>query len=217
LADALELGRRDSRNQARNPGLSWRAAAIEAHLTMGDDGEAKELAAKQLDDARRWGTSSALGEAMYLQGLAEGSGGVESLTEAVEVLAGSPGRLQHARALVDLGAALRRSGKRREARDPLKEGLEAARACGATALVERAHAELVTAGARPRRLQFSGADSLTASERRVATMAAEGQTNREIAQALFVTVKTVETHLSRVYNKLGISSREQLDASLSSG
>ncbi len=93
-------------------------------------------------------------------------------------------------------------------------GLEAARRCGASALAEFAHAELVTAGARPRRLMFSGAESLTASERRVAEMAAAGQRNREVAQALFVTQKTVENHLGHVYSKLGIVSRSELGAAL---
>ena len=141
----------------------------------------------------------------------------EALAEAVDVLAGSPARLEHAEAVVDLGAALRRGGQKVEARERLREGLELARLCGATALVERAHEELITAGARPRRLMFSGVESLTASERRVCDMAAEGQANRDIAQALFVTVKTVENHLTRAYNKLGIASREALPGALAQG
>jgi DNA-binding CsgD family transcriptional regulator len=143
-----------------------------------------------------------------------GRDGVDDLHDAVAILAPSPARLEHARALVDLGSALRRAGSRREAREPLREGLEVARRCGAAALVEAAHEELVTAGARPRRLQFSGVESLTASERRVAEMAASGQSNREIAQALFVTVRTVENHLSRTYRKLDIGSREELPEAL---
>jgi DNA-binding CsgD family transcriptional regulator len=96
----------------------------------------------------------------------------------------------------------------------LRVGLEAARACGATALIRRAHEELVTAGARPRRLQFSGVESLTASERRVAKLAAGGDSNRVIAAALFITVRTVETHLSRAYRKLDIGSRAELSEAL---
>ena len=152
--------------------------------------------------------------ALHARGLAEQREGLELLREAVDVLASSPARLDHARALVDYGAALRRAGKRAEAREPLRLGMEAARLCGSPVLVKRAHTELLTAGARPRRLMFSGLESLTASERRVAELAAAGQSNREIAQALFVTVKTVEHHLSRAYNKLGIGSREQLPAVL---
>jgi DNA-binding CsgD family transcriptional regulator len=156
-----------------------------------------------------------VGNALRVQGLVVGgTEGVELLHEAVDTLTRSPARLAHAHALIDLGGAMRRSGRRQDARPSLREGLEAARRCGATALVERAHAELVTAGARPRRLMFSGVESLTASERRVAAMAADEMSNREIAQALFITVKTVENHLSRVYGKLDIHSREELSAAL---
>jgi DNA-binding NarL/FixJ family response regulator len=93
-------------------------------------------------------------------------------------------------------------------------GLEEARACGATALVERAYEELRATGARPRKILYSGVEALTPSERRVASMAAEGKTNREIAQALFVTPKTIEVHLSHAYQKLDITSRRELPAAL---
>jgi ATP/maltotriose-dependent transcriptional regulator MalT len=96
----------------------------------------------------------------------------------------------------------------------LTVNMELAHACGARALVARAREELLATGARPRRIVRTGADALTASERRVARMAAEGMTNREIAQALFVTMRTVEVHLTHAYQKLGISSREKLPAAL---
>src|SRR5204863_9168099 len=107
-----------------------------------------------------------------------------------------------------------RSNRRKEARDPLQQGLELARKGGAKPLAERAHTELIATGARPRRLVFSGLEALTPSERRVAAMAAEGMTNREIAQALFVTPGTVEVHLSSAYRKLRIGARSQLPAAL---
>jgi DNA-binding CsgD family transcriptional regulator len=138
------------------------------------------------------------------------SEGIARLHEAVEVLSDSGAQLEHARALTDLGAAIRRSGSRVQAREPLRQGLELAHACGATALAERAHTELLASGARPRRLTFSGADSLTASERRVAELAAARMGNVAIAQALFVSRKTIETHLGHVYAKLNITSRDQL-------
>ncbi|HVE68830.1 MAG TPA: helix-turn-helix transcriptional regulator, partial [Solirubrobacteraceae bacterium] len=94
--------------------------------------------------------------------------------------------------------------------DELRLALDLAHRCGASALVDRAREELAAAGARPRRPQLSGLESLTASERRVAELAASGSTNREIAQALFVTVKTVEWHLRNTYLKLGIASRREL-------
>jgi len=119
-------------------------------------------------------------------------------------------RLELAYTLVELGAALRRGGQRREAREPLARGADLAERCGAGALADRSATELRATGARPRRRLLTGLESLTASERRVAQMAVSGMTNRDIAQALFVTVKTVETHLGRLYRKLGIHSRAEL-------
>ena len=107
-----------------------------------------------------------------------------------------------------------RAGQRDEARGLLRAGQEGAAGCGATPLVERAHRELLATGARPRRTAAAGRDGLTPSELRVTEMAAGGQTNREIAQALFVTEKTVETHLGRAFMKLGVRSRKQLAQAL---
>ena len=116
--------------------------------------------------------------------------------------------------LIDLAAALRRANSRSEARKYLREGVDMAHQCGATTLVNQANEELAATGAHPRSVMLSGLESLTASERRVAQMAAEEASNKEIAQALFVTVKTVEVHLSRVYRKLDIESRRQLPRAL---
>jgi len=149
-------------------------------------------------------------------GLVEGgSTGERLLREATDVLADSHARLEHARALIDLGAALRRANSRNEARKQLREGIDLAHQCGASALVARGNEELAATGAHPRKVMLSGLESLTASERRVAQMAAEEVSNKEIAQALFVTVKTVEVHLSRVYRKLDIQSRRQLAGAFS--
>jgi DNA-binding CsgD family transcriptional regulator len=190
-------------------------AATIAFGALGDTAEARRRAADAVERARAWGTASLLGRCLRVQGLVEGGReGIERLSEAVSLLVESPRRLEHARALVDLGAALRRAGHRREARDPLRQGLDLAYACGATALLERARTELRAAGARPRRVRLTGVDALTPSERRVAEMAAQGLTNREIAQALFVTPRTIETHLGHAYQKLDIGSREELRAAL---
>jgi len=110
--------------------------------------------------------------------------------------------------------ALRVSGRRTAARDQLIRGYELANRCGSTRLADRAWQELLAAGARPRRKELQGVASLTPSERRIAELAAGGRTNREIAQTLFVTAKTVETHLGHAYTKLGISSRVELEAAL---
>ena len=98
----------------------------------------------------------------------------------------------------------------------LREGLDLASRCNAGAVAARAREELIADGARPRRDALRGRDALTASELRVARMAADGMANRAIAQALFVTTKTVETHLGSVYTKLGIAGRAQLGEALSS-
>jgi DNA-binding CsgD family transcriptional regulator len=117
----------------------------------------------------------------------------------------------------NLGAALRRGNQRAEARQHLRASLELAQRLGANLLSEEAHEELIAAGAQPGRLVLSGADALTPSERRTAAMAAEGLSNREIAQALFVSLRTVEMHLSNAFRKLDVSSRTQLPAALTAG
>jgi DNA-binding NarL/FixJ family response regulator len=109
---------------------------------------------------------------------------------------------------------VRRGRKPTEAREPLRRALELADSCGAGALAEEVRSELYASGARPRTSALSGVEALTASERRVAGLAADGQTNRDIAQSLFVTPKTVEVHLSNAYRKLGIRSRRELSGVL---
>jgi len=126
----------------------------------------------------------------------------------------SGARVEYARALTDLGAALRRAKERAAAREPLRAALQLAHACGATSLAERAHTELAASGARPRTPVRTGVDALSPSELRIARMAASGQPNPVIAQALFVTVKTVEMHLTSTYRKLNIDSRGKLAATL---
>jgi len=132
----------------------------------------------------------------------------------VQVLERSQAPVELARALTDYGAALRRAGQRSAARAQLERGLDLAHHWGARRIAGQARAELVTAGAKPRRDAITGRDALTASELRVARLAAEGMTNREIAQALFITTKTAAVHLTRAYRKLGISRRSQLPGAL---
>jgi DNA-binding CsgD family transcriptional regulator len=140
-----------------------------------------------------------------------GSEGEALLREAVATLERAGVGLERARALVELGALLRRDNRRREARDLLRDGLDLAHRAGARSLADRAATELRATGAKPRRAPLTGVDSLTASERRVA---AQGLTNREIAQALFVTARTVEGHLTRTFQKLDLRSRDELTAAL---
>jgi DNA-binding CsgD family transcriptional regulator/tetratricopeptide (TPR) repeat protein len=196
----------------QNPAwVPWRSAAALSLAELGRHDEARELVAEELRRARSFGAARAIGIALRAQALVgPAAERAETLAAALAVLEPSPARLEHGRVLIDLGATLRAAGQRTAAREPLLDGLALAARCGATALERRARAELSAIGVRPRTTEHSGEDSLTPSERRVAEMAAEGDTNREIAQCLFVTEKTVETHLGRTFRKLDISSRRQL-------
>jgi DNA-binding CsgD family transcriptional regulator len=136
------------------------------------------------------------------------------LQRAVEAFERIEAPIELAQTLVDVGAVLRRARQPAAAREPLRRALDIARACGARPLAVRAEHELRAAGARPRRDRVTGRDALTASEHRIAQLAIEGMTNRQIAQALFITRKTVETHLERVFRKLGIHSRAELERAL---
>ena len=212
--------RASARIQARfgdvNPAsVPWRSSLSLALMLLGELPEARGLADEDLELAQRFGAPRAIGVALRTRALLErGNAVIRGLEEAVRTLADSPARLDHARALVDLGAALRRVGRRTDARETLAAGLDAADRCGSHRLVAQARGELHAAGARPRRERITGRDALTASERRVAELAATGLSNRQIAQSLFVTAKTVEMHLGRAYLKLGIDGRRQLVAAL---
>jgi len=193
----------------------WRSWAAEGLRLLDRNDQARALAAEELALARRWGDPQTIGAALRALGLVEGgTAGTGLLREAVEVLAGSEARLKYARALVDLGAALRRANRRTEARERLRQGVDLALRIGAFGLAGRANEEITATGARPRKVLQTGLDALTASERRVAQLAAGGMSNKEIAQTLFVTIKTVEVHLSRAYRKLELSSRAQLESVL---
>lgn len=216
LADALEAGRVGEAWGVRSPGYSaWRSVAGLAKARLGDDAGAVRLATEEIELAERFGARRAIGVALRARGLVVGGpDGLADLRGAVDALAPSGARLEHARALAELGAALRRANHRSASREPLRLAVDMARGCGALALAERAHQELRATGARPRRLELSGVESLTARERQIAGLAAEGRSNPEIAQSLFVTRRTVETHLTSAYRKLDISSRDDLAKAL---
>jgi DNA-binding CsgD family transcriptional regulator len=196
--------------------LHARSGAAQALLLTGDQDRARALAQAELADAREFGGRRALGVALRAAGLAQdqAGGGLALLAESADVLRGSPARLERARSLTELGAALRRAGQRTAARPLLAEALDLASRCGARPLAGRAHDELIAAGGRPRRERQYGTAALTPSELRVARLAADGRTNREIARGLYVTPKTVETHLAHAYAKLGITGRAGLAAAL---
>lgn len=217
LADMRRAARiHDDLGVVNSPGCTpWRST-LALMLAPSEREEARALIEVELAQARASHQRRRIGVALRALGLLGGGhdGGLSLLEAATAILAESPARLEHARALVELGAAHRRRGERVAARSPLREGLDLAARCGALRLAERARTELAATGARPRRAHLTGRDALTPSELRVARLAAEGRTNQEIAQALFVTPRTIDAHLNHAYTKLRISSRKQLTVAL---
>ena len=184
-------------------------------VALGRSAEARAMAEEQMEWAERSGVPSSVAHVLRAVAAARGGEeGIELLRRAVAMLEDSPRKLERTHALVDLGEALRHANKRVEARGPLREGFRLARRCGAARLARRAQAELEASGETLRRYTPIGVESLTSSERRAAELAASGLTNKQIAQSLFVTVKTVEAHLSAAYDKLDIESRRQLAEAL---
>ena len=216
LADIQAAGDVALRTGAVSPAyLLWRSAAALAQLALGEPDAALALAHEELELGRVSGSPRVLGAALRTAGVVTGGPEGEALLrEAVATLEGAGVELESARALVDLGSLLRRSNRRAEARELLREGLDIAHRAGAARVADQAETELRATGARPRRAQLTGLDALTASERRVAELAAQGMTNREIAQALFVTARTVEGHLTQTFQKLDLRSREDLRVAL---
>jgi DNA-binding CsgD family transcriptional regulator len=216
IHELRECGRRALAIDHANPAVvAWRSHLAYALAEVGQTTQARRLATEELELARAFGASRALGAALCCAArVAQGDGGIGLLREAVAVLDASAAQLERARAHAALGAALLRDGAPEAAREPLRVAIDLAHRCGAHALEDATLANLRATGARPRRRVTTGAGALTPSERRIAELAATGQQNREIAQALFVTMATVEFHLRNAYRKLGIASRTQLAGAL---
>jgi DNA-binding CsgD family transcriptional regulator len=219
LEDFLGVGVGLTRAMVTCPGyLPWRSEAALAHLALGDHESAERLAEEELELALAFGAPRALGVARRVAGIvAGGERGELLLREAIDAFEVADAKLERARALADLGAMLRRRNRRTEARELLRGALDAAHRAGARPLADYAETELRATGARPRRVVLTGLDSLTASERRIAEHASQGLTNREIAQTLFVTARTVEGHLTSIFRKLQLDSRNELAAALAGG
>ncbi len=209
IADLRAAGEAQRAMRSVNPLASpWRSRLA---LALGDGPEGVALAEEELALAEALGVPGAIGVSTHALALVGDPGRREELLRlAVVRLADSQARIEHARARVDLATVLRQRGAREEAREHVLIGLDLADRSGASALAERARAEAVTVGARPRRAHLSGAGALTPAELRVARLAAEGMTNRQIAQSLFITLGTVKDHLGSCYRKLAIGSRDEL-------
>jgi DNA-binding CsgD family transcriptional regulator len=198
----------------RNPTMfPWRSALARA-IAVGEPAEARALVDEELELAYASEQPRAIGQALHARALLEDPVDIEGLREAIAELERSPARLDLAYALIDLGAALRRANHRVEAREPLRRALDLGHRGGAVRAAERAREELVAAGGRPRRMAIEGTEALTPQEWRVARLAADGLSNPEIAQTLFVSRKAIEMHLSNAYRKLEIGSRDELPEAL---
>jgi DNA-binding CsgD family transcriptional regulator len=214
LADIELCGLRQEAAGVASPAdVPWRGTLAVALLALGRRAEADAASARHLHDARTFAAPAVLGAALRVRGVVVGGEqGRELLEEAASLLAQAPAALEHARALLETGRARHAAGDGPGARAALQQARELADAAGAEPLSAAVVEALVAAGGRPRRARARGSAALTPAERRVAEQAARGMTNREIAQAMFVTEKTVEGHLSKAYRKLGVTARAQLAA-----
>ena len=193
----------------------WRPLRAEALVLADRAEEAAEEAEIYAALAAEWGTRRALGHAARMRALvAPREQSIALLEQARTHFAASHARLELARCLTDLGSRRRAAGERRAARIVLRDAHDAAHACRATALCERARSELLLAGGRPRPAAGAGVGALTPAERRVADIAASGATNREIARRLYLSPKTVEMHLRSAYRKLDLPGRDGLATAL---
>jgi DNA-binding CsgD family transcriptional regulator len=215
--DAIQAGRlRISQGRPNPVWTPWRATAALALAHRGSQTEAAALAAEELALAQRFGAPPAIMTATHAAAVAEVDDALRlELCEAALARGDGIGSaLEPSRIRLELGHALTRLGRRVEARRWLQLVLADADRAGATLLAERARRELVATGLRPRRAQTEGVASLTPRQRQIGELAASGTTNRAIAQRLFLSVKTVETHLAAAYEKLGVETREALAGAL---
>jgi DNA-binding CsgD family transcriptional regulator len=219
LADLLDCGSRLREAEVRNPAVApWRSLAAIAALRLGERERAAALIAEERELATLFNGPRALGLALLADASTRAHDErIAGLRAAVAALEQSPGRLDLGHALAELGAELRRAGRRRAAREALRRALDLAVRCGAYGLERRVRQDLVATGARPRRGRLSGAASLTPRERQIAELAGAGHSNRVIAEQLIVSEKTIEWHLANAYRKLEIRGRGALAGALTEG
>ncbi|MEV0020793.1 LuxR C-terminal-related transcriptional regulator [Streptomyces atroolivaceus] len=218
LDDFRECGRRQLGRDVESPVVTpWRSAAAECHLLLGEPAQALALAEEENRYAAVWNTPRVRGRALRVLGAATGGGrGLELTAEAVGVLRGTSLDVELIPALIAHGVQLTAAGQPRSARPLLREAATAAERLGAVRLSGSAELALRASGARRGNTSLTGRDSLTAGELRIATLAADGRTNAEISELLHLARRTVETHLTSTYRKLGIRRRGDLPAALNS-
>ncbi|WKD37558.1 AAA family ATPase [Streptomyces xanthophaeus] len=218
LADFRECGRRQlGRDVESLVNTPWRSAAAECLLLLGETPQALALAEEDSRYAAAWGTPRVRGRALRVLGAATGGRrGLELTAEAVGILRGTSFDIELIPALVTHGLQLTAAGQPRRARPLLREAAAAAERLGAIRLSASAERALRVSGSRRRNTSLTGPGSLTAGERRIAALAADGRTNAEISELLHLALRTVETHLTSTYRKLGIRRRVDLRAVLSS-
>ncbi|WP_405544625.1 AAA family ATPase [Streptomyces phaeochromogenes] len=244
LGDFLECGRHQSARDVVSPVVTpWRTASAECHLALGRPRQALALAEEELRLATVWNTPRVLGRALRVLGTATGGRrGLELTDRAVRILrqgadgasggtresapeatsdrdgiaapGGEPVEAELIPALIAQGRRLTAVGERARAREALREAAERAERLGAVRMRASAEAALREGGARRAATARTGSGSLTASERRIAELAAQSRTNMEIAELLHLARRTVETHLTSAYRKLGIRRRAELGAAL---
>jgi DNA-binding CsgD family transcriptional regulator len=202
-------------DQARACGRAGRVALALALAHLGRLDQAAAVADEEVGVARASGSPTALAQALHARTVSEPDAERRAkLADTALTVFRGPAVLVQAALRVEHGAALVRLGRRVEARDGLRAALATADAAGARPLAERARRELVASGARPRRAAIAGPAALTPRQRQICELAAAGRSNRAIAHALFLSVKTVETHLSRAYGTLGVLDRAGMVAAL---
>ena len=217
LAAAGQVAARRERQGRTNPTFDgWRSTAATALAHLGRHAEAGALAEAELAAARAFGAPVPIGRALAAGVLAEPNHRMraELCTRGLDQLGPRRVGLESTRLRLELGSALARTGLRVQAREALRPALAEADRAGALPLVQRARRELVATGLRPRRAALAGTGALTPRQRQICQLAATGKANRAIATELFLSIKTVETHLAAAYRKLGVATRRELTASL---
>jgi DNA-binding CsgD family transcriptional regulator len=211
--EAAEAGALREEQELPNPTWTpWRSTAALALAHLGRRDEAAALADDELSLADRFGAPVPIARALHARAVADpdAEARVRLASRGLSVVAGVPARVEVVRLRLELGSALAYLGRRVQAREALRPALADADAAGAVLLAQRARRELVATGLRPRQAAIEGAASLTPRQRQICELAAAGKGNRAIAQQLFLSIKTVETHLAAGYRKLGVNTRAGL-------